>query len=315
LKLVAYAHTLQGIKDLEAMGFENVAVHPMLLPRLDLGILPNDDVVEKVRLALSKSPLEPIDLVIFGGWHALGLSGMIEMYPASPEEPAFEEVRRSGVEQFKKIIKIAKALGCRQILSELGGRPIYHIDCEEAWKKSIRDLTPALAESGIKLAFMPHPGDFEMENNRFVDLILETKSKQIGYVYVAPHTFVLAGKFEANPAEMIEYASDAGVLTEVHLADSLKPIQMWVIQHREILPEHSHLPIGKGMVDIKGILRTLKKIDFQGPVLLMPYRYGMYPRSFADLQLEAKQSVEKLLSEIENEEEEGSTPTREKNRK
>jgi sugar phosphate isomerase/epimerase len=302
-KLLAYAHNLEGLKNLESMGFEYCAIHPMWLPKLDLGIIPSQDAVNSVKDALRESPLKPIDLVIFGGWNALALSGAIDQVPASPSEPIHEEIRRRGVEEFKKIVLIAKELGCKQILSELGGRPIYHYDSEEAWRKSVSDLDPVLGENGIKLAFMPHPGDFEVENNRFVDLVLDTKARNVGYVYVAPHTFILSGRYDARASEMIEYAHNSGLLTEIHLADSLMPIQMWVIQHREVYPYHSHLPIGKGMVDIKGILRTIRKIDFQGPVLLMPYRYGWHTKTFSDLQLEAKETVERMLKEIQQEEE------------
>jgi sugar phosphate isomerase/epimerase len=303
LKLTAYAHNLEGLRNLEKMGFEFCAIHPMWLPKLDLGIIPSDQAVASVKSAISESSVKPIDLVIFGGWHALALSGAIDQVPASPTEPIHEEIRKKGVEEFKKIIEIAKELGCKQILSELGGRQVYHFDSEEAWRKSVKDLDPVLGEKGIKLAFMPHPGDFEIENNRFVDLLLDTKAKNLGYVYVAPHTFILSGRYDANAGEMIEYAHNSGLLTEIHLADSLMPIQMWVIQHREVYPYHSHLPIGKGMVDIKGILKAMKKIDFQGPVLLMPYRYGWHTKSFSELQLEAKQSVEQMLAEIKRENE------------
>jgi sugar phosphate isomerase/epimerase len=297
-KLVAYAHNLEGLKNLENMGFEYCAVHPMWLPKLDLGIIPTDQSVASVKEALASSAVKPIDLVIFGGWHALALSGTISQLPASPSEPVHEEIRKKGVEEFKKVIRIARELGCRQILSELGGYQIYHYDSEEAWRRSVKDLDPFLGENGIKLAFMPHPGDFEVENNRFVDLLVDTKTRNLGYVYVAPHTFILSGRYDANAGEMIEYANNSGLLTEIHLGDSLMPIQMWVIQHREIYPYHSHLPIGKGMVDIRGILKTIEKIDFRGPVLLMPYRYGWHTKTFSDLQLEAKQTVERMLKEI-----------------
>lgn len=300
-KLLAYAHNAEGLRNLERMGFEYCAVHPMWLPKLDLGIVPSEETVAKVKAELTKSPVKPVDLVIFGGWNALALSGAIDQVPASPSEPIHEEIRKKGVEEFKKIIGVAKELGCAQILSELGGRPIYHYDSEDAWRRSVHDLDPVLGGNGIKLAFMPHPGDFEVENNRFVDLILNAKTKNIGYVYVAPHTFIMSGKYDADAPAMIEYAYNSGLLTEVHLADSLMPIQMWVIQHREVYPYHSHLPIGKGMVDIKGILKTIKKIDFQGPVLLMPYRYGWHTKTFSDLQLEAKQTVEGMMREIDDE--------------
>jgi sugar phosphate isomerase/epimerase len=52
------------------------------------------------------------------------------------------------------------------------------------------------------------------------------------------------------------------------------------------------------MVDIKGALRALKALGYTGPLILIPYRYGMYPKSFSDLALEAKQTIDKMTEEI-----------------
>jgi sugar phosphate isomerase/epimerase len=297
-KLTAYAHKLQSLQDLKKMGFDCVASNPMLLGHIGMGILPSDDVVQAVKRGLQENALELVTLVILTGWDALGLSGMMELAPAAPADPEYEEVRKRGVQEFIKLVKICKALGCIQISSMLGGRPLYHYDHEEAWKKSIRDLAPVLREEGVRLAFQPHMGDFIEESDPFVDLLVETKCREVGYTYVVPHTYVLAGRYDADASAMIEYAHNAGVLMEVHMADTLRPLQMWVQQHREILPIHSHLIPGEGNLDIKSIVRTLDRINFDGPVVLIPYRFGRYPKSFSDLNREAKQAIEKMLQEV-----------------
>ncbi len=82
----------------------------------------------------------------------------------------------------------------------LGGRPLFHLDHEEAWRNSVKDLAPSLREEGIRLAFQPHMADFMQESNPFVDLLVDTKIREVGYVYVVPHTYVLAGKLTPMPA-------------------------------------------------------------------------------------------------------------------
>jgi sugar phosphate isomerase/epimerase len=98
----------------------------------------------------------------------------------------------------------------------------------------------------------------------------------------------------ADPAAMIRYASDAGVLKEVHMADSLSPAQMWIRDHFDAQPYHSHLVPGKGSLDIRSAVKVLLQIDFQGPVLQIPYRYGIADKSFVDLAIDSKKVVERL---------------------
>ena len=132
---------------------------------LDMGGVPGDDIVRSVKQAVDQNGLEPVELQTFGAWGLLGLSGLIGTMPASPSDPEYEAVRKRGVQQFIKIIKMCRALGCDQITAELGGSPIYHHDHEEAWTKSVKDLSPILREEGIRIAVMPHPGDFLEESD------------------------------------------------------------------------------------------------------------------------------------------------------
>lgn len=295
LKLTAYAHTLDAFEQLKNRGFEYVALHPMLFPGIEMGMIPSDQAIEAVVSQLDKSGLEPTDLVTFNTWNVLGLSGAMEQLPSSPADPEYEMVRKRGVSQFAKMIKICHKFGCKQIYSQMGGRPLYHLDHQEAWTKSVRELDPILEEEGVKLAFMPHPGDFMEESNPTVDLITDSGCKNIKYIYVVPHTYILAGRMEADPSAMIKYASEQGVLSEIHMADSIKPVQAWIRDHLDIVSLHSHLLPGKGSLDIPEIVRTIAGINFSGPIIMIAYRYGITGKSFVDLAVESKEYVEKIL--------------------
>ena len=87
MKLTAYAHSLDAFDHLKNRGFEYVALHPMLFPGIEMGMIPSDSVVESVQAQLEKSGLEPTDLVTFNAWNALGLSGAMEQLPARPLIP------------------------------------------------------------------------------------------------------------------------------------------------------------------------------------------------------------------------------------
>jgi sugar phosphate isomerase/epimerase len=295
LKLAAYVHSLKDLPRFKRAGFSYVALHPTLFPSVEGGIPPPAEKIQEVRKAVEASGLVPYDLATFNTWNWLGLSGMMEQLPSGPSDPEYEEIRRKGVKQYVGLIKLTKALGCSQIYSLMGGRRLYHYDHEEAWKKSVRDLAPVLEEEQVTLAFMPHPGDFVEESDAGVDLIRSMKTKRLKYVYVLPHTYVLAGRMDADPAAMIRYAADAGVLSEVHMGDSLKPAQMWIRDHFDVQPYHSHLVPGKGSIDIRAALRALVDVHFEGPVLQIPYRYGISGKSFADLAIDSKNAVERML--------------------
>jgi sugar phosphate isomerase/epimerase len=298
LKLTAYAHSLDSFEQLKSRGFEYVALHPMLFPGIEMGMIPSDQAVEAVISQLSRSGLEPTDLVTFNAWNALGLSGALEQLPSSPRDPEYEVLRKRGVTQFTKLIKLCRKFGCSQIYSQMGGRPLYHLDHEEAWTKSVKELDPVLKEEGIKLAFMPHPGDFIEESNPCVDLITESMCKNIKYIYVVPHTYILAGRMEADPGAMIGYASEQGVLSEIHMADSIKPVQAWIRDHLDIVSLHSHLVPGKGSLDMEEVIRGIVRSGFEGPVIMIPYRYGISDKSLVDLAVESRVYVEKILDTI-----------------
>jgi sugar phosphate isomerase/epimerase len=298
LKLTAYAHSLDAFEQLKIRGFEYVALHPMLFPGIEMGMIPNDQAVEAVIGQLTKSGLEATDLVTFNTWNALGLSGAMEQLPSSPLDPEYEIVRRRGVTQFTKLIKLCRKLGCKQIYSQMGGRPLYHLDHEEAWTNSVRELDPVLREEGIKLAFMPHPGDFIEESNPCVDLIKASGCENIKYIYVVPHTYILAGRMEADAPEMIRYAADQDVLSEIHMADSIKPVQAWIRDHLDIVSLHSHLLPGRGSLNIEDIVKTLARMEFPGPIIMIAYRYGISDKSFVDLAVESKNYVQNILDQM-----------------
>jgi myo-inositol catabolism protein IolH len=298
MKLAAYAHSVSEFKELKKFGFEYVVLHSMLWPGLEGGVLPPEEQIQAVKAELKDTGLIPTEFGAFYMWYYLGLCGLMEMQPSTPSDPAYEQARLRGVKQFGKIVAFVRSMGCDQIFSLLGGRRVYHYDHEEAWRKSINDLAPALEREKVRVAFIPHPADFIEESDQCVDMIRSANCKQVGYVYVIPHTYVMAGRMKPNADAMIRYAFDAGILADVHMADTLRPAQMWIRDHFDLQPYHSHLVPGKGSLDIKSIVKTLVDIGYEGTVTMIPYRYGIDDKSFAELSSESKSYVESILREI-----------------
>ena len=298
MKLSAYAHSIKEMSALKKNGFDYVTLHSSLFPMIELGMIPNDEQIKAVRDALKENDLKPTDVATFFTWTSLGLSGMMEQLPSSPLDPEYEEARKRGVAQYKNLIKACRQLGVKQIYSLMGGRRLFHVDHQETWLKSVRDLRSTLESEDVTLAFMPHPGDFIENSDEAVDLIRGVKCKKLGYVFVTPHIFIMSGRMKPDPAAMIKYADKAGVLTEVHMADSLHPVQMWVRDHFDIEPYHNHLIPGRGSVDIKAVLKALVDIEFDGPMVMIPYRYGVFDKSYTQLSTESKKVVEKMLKKI-----------------
>ncbi|MFI5422007.1 MAG: hypothetical protein ACHQ1H_13665, partial [Nitrososphaerales archaeon] len=65
MKLTAYAHSMDSFGELKSRGFEHVALHPMLFPGLEMGMLPSEETIEAVKAQLATHHLEPTDLVTF----------------------------------------------------------------------------------------------------------------------------------------------------------------------------------------------------------------------------------------------------------
>ncbi len=78
------------------------------------------------------------------------------------------------------------------------------------------------------------------------------------------------------------------------MADSIKPVQAWIRDHLDIVSLHSHLIPGKGSLDIEEIVKTIVGIGFEGPIIMIAYRYGISGKSFVDLAVESKEYIEKI---------------------
>jgi len=205
--------------------------------------------------------------------HGVRLASLLPMYRwASPNE----DERRAAIRNWRKAIEIAVELGCDTMNSEFtrGPSPSGACSCqarsmtessEAAFWRSMEELVPIFEREGITLSLEPHPEDFVEANDAAVDMVHMIGSKNVRYLYCAPHTFHLGGDLEA----MLRKA--APVLGHVHVADTMdhrasSGLRYIVNPPGSTVRVHQHLDIGQGEIDWDVFFRTLHDIGFDGIV-------------------------------------------------
>jgi myo-inositol catabolism protein IolH len=167
-----------------------------------------------------------------------------------------ETQRKSAVAGWKHAISVARALGCNLMTSEMGGgSPSDPEGGKRAFRKTVEELWPVLEENRVTIAFECHPGDFLEESNPTIDLLREINCPYVKYLYCTPHTFILGDDI----VQMVEYAGP--LLAHVHIADSHRPQR--IIAATPPKP-HEHVMPGWGEVDFPALIRTLRRIGYQG---------------------------------------------------
>jgi myo-inositol catabolism protein IolH len=209
------------------------------------------------------------DLADFG----VRIASLLPMYRwASPNE----DERRAAVKNWRKAIEIAVELGCDTMNSEFTRGPAPSSACacqvrgmtessEAAFWRSMEELVPVFEREDIALHLEPHPEDFVEANDAAVDMIHMIGSKNVRYLYCAPHTFHLGDDMEV----MLRKA--APVLAHVHVADTMNHrassgLRYIVNPPGSTVRVHQHLDIGQGELDWDVFFRTLHEIGFDGIV-------------------------------------------------
>ena len=187
-----------------------------------------------------------------------------------------EAERQVAVKNWKVAIQVAVEMGCDTMNSEFGRGPSPDVPshcsccagafteaCEAAWFRSMEELVPILEKEGIQLNIEPHPEDFVETLQPAVDMIRVINSKNVRFLYCAPHTFYFGDDIQA----MIREA--APVLAHVHIADTFNHKASSGLRYIINPPGskatvHQHLNIGQGEVDWDVFFGTLHEVGFDG---------------------------------------------------
>jgi myo-inositol catabolism protein IolH len=249
----------KAIQEIRAIGYTHVE---LLLGAHDFGPNATPERVKEVGRILSK--------------YGLTLAALLGGGPLASLDPS---IRAEAVESFKRQIAIATAMGCDLITSEMNGGTSLQLDaCLDAFKVSMEAICPVLEQAGIQAAFMAHPGDFIEDHDLAIKTLREIGSKNVGYLYSCPHTYILG----TDAVAMLESAGD--MLKHIHIADTFRQEKIVVAyapegyvnmlkvpKYEGVMNAHLHLTPGLGEVDFAAIFRTLKKLEYRGAISVVAF--------------------------------------------
>ncbi|MFI7481977.1 sugar phosphate isomerase/epimerase family protein [Kocuria sp. M1R5S2] len=158
------------------------------------------------------------------------------------------DAREAAVRYWKRAIRMTVDLGVNQMNTEFQGRPELAEESERAFYRSMEELLPLIEREGVHIAIDPHPDDFVEQGLAAWRVIRGVNSKNLGFVYVAPHTFHMADA----PLEIMAAVGDR--LRVVHVADTMDHHRSHGLRYITNPPGnaarvHQHLKIGDGDVD------------------------------------------------------------------
>ncbi|MCK2199587.1 sugar phosphate isomerase/epimerase family protein [Corynebacterium callunae] len=176
---------------------------------------------------------------------------------SSPEETQ----RIAAVRNMKRVIELAVQLEVDTINTEFSGRPERSEDSEDAFYRSMEELLPVLEREGVKFNIDPHPDDFVENGMEAWRVIRGLNSTQVGFVYVAPHSFHMGDQ----ASEIIPAVGDR--LGAVYLSDSFNHHKSHGLRYISNPPGnavrvHQHLKIGDGDVNFTELFGLLKKTGY-----------------------------------------------------
>ncbi|MBP1326499.1 myo-inositol catabolism protein IolH [Leucobacter exalbidus] len=174
-----------------------------------------------------------------------------------PEEPQ----REAAVRNMKRYIEIAAELGVPMVNTEFSGRPEREEDSEAGFYRSMEELIPVLEREGIQLNIDPHPDDFVEDGLEAWRIIRGLNSTQVGFVYVASHSFHMGDQ----ATTLIPELGDR--LGAVYAADTFDHNRSNGLRYITNPPGnavrvHQHLSIGDGDVDWAELFGTLKATGY-----------------------------------------------------
>jgi myo-inositol catabolism protein IolH len=158
------------------------------------------------------------------------------------------DAREAAVRYWKRAVRMTVDLGVQQMNTEFSGRPELSEESERAFYRSMEELLPLIEAEGVHIAIDPHPDDFVEQGLAAWRVIRGVNSPNLGFAYVAPHTFHM----EDAPLDIMAAVGDR--LRVVHVADTMDHHRSHGLRYITNPPGnaarvHQHLKIGDGDVD------------------------------------------------------------------
>lgn len=167
------------------------------------------------------------------------------------------ELRAKRVDYTLRCIDLAQKLGARNISTEPGG-PLEGMSREEGlrlYKEGLMAVAETAEKKGVHVLIEPEPGLLIENSAQFLELFRELDPAVFGINFDVGHFYCV----NENPAELIR--SMKNYIHHFHLED--------IAATRE----HHHLMLGRGAIDLYGVLNAIEEIGYEGFVTVELYTY------------------------------------------
>lgn len=210
-----------------------------------------------------------------------------------PDEPQ----REAAVRNMRRYIEVASQLEVPMVNTEFSGRPEREEDSEAGFYRSMEQLVPVLEREGITLNIDPHPDDFVEDGLEAWRIIRGLNTSQVGFVYVASHTF----HYGDRAATLLPEIGDS--LGAVYTADSFDHNRSHGLRYISNPPGnavriHQHSAIGDGDVDWQELFGVLQQTGYldREDALFVSNVFGEDERA-DEISVFQREKVQQLISE------------------
>ncbi len=176
-------------------------------------------------------------------------------HPSWIEPDPAERARR--IDYTLRCIDLAAALGAKTISTEPGG-PLEGISQEQgfAWfREGLRAVEERAREKNIAVLIEPEPGLLIEKSAQFMEMYGQLDPQVFGLNFDIGHFFCVG----EDPVHLVSKLKDC--IRHFHLED-IAPTR-----------KHHHLLLGRGAIDIPGVLAAIEEIGFPGFVTVELYTY------------------------------------------
>ncbi|MBI4719917.1 MAG: sugar phosphate isomerase/epimerase [Chitinivibrionia bacterium] len=186
-----------------------------------------------------------------------------------------ETFRKIRIQHTIDCLYLAADLGAKTISTEpggpldpssVGGENLGGGGWEEGLRvfiDGVRQVTPHVRETGVKLLVEPEPGLLIQRSGEFRRFIAEMDPETVGMNFDVGHFFCVGESPETNVETMWPW------IGHFHLEDIA------------VTREHIHLALGEGAVDLRGVLDAIRRKGYPGYATVELYPYQEDPADVA----------------------------------
>jgi len=238
----------ETMKILAATGYQGIEIMADVPHAYPLHL--SDKNIAEIRSALNDTQLEVANINAFMH-HADGNT----YHPSWIEKDPV--LRQKRIDYTLRCIDLAAKLGAKTISTEPGG-PLQDMTYQQGldfFLEGLKKVENEARQNGVKILIEPEPNLLIENSSQFLKILPELNQEAFGLNFDIGH-FYCVGE---NPADLIKKLKD--FTHHFHLED--------IAASRE----HYHLMLGKGAIDLPGVLDAIDEICYEGFVTVELYTY------------------------------------------